>query len=188
MNALTLGVFWMVYYALHSAMASEGFKAFFKKRLSTIYPYYRALYSFFAIVNFFLLFVLHDMAPDQPVYESGMRLTYFGFFLIVLGLVVLIRAGMSYGLSFLFREEREYKLITTGLNAYVRHPIYSGILLMLVGFFLAYPFLKNLVFSLISVLYLIVGSLLEEQKLIRIYGQEYLEYKRRVRMLIPGLF
>jgi len=187
MNAVTLGVFWIVYYALHSLMASEGVKRVLKERIPAIYPYYRLLYSFFALVNFILLFVLHDMAPDDLIFKPNEWVGYSGVFLMLGSAIIVVFAGRTYGLGFLMREE-EGQLITSGLNAYVRHPLYSGILLGLIGFFLAFPFLKNLVFSLISAIYLVVGSILEERKLIRIYGDEYRSYKRKVKMLIPGLF
>lgn len=188
MNALILGLLWMVYYALHSAMATRSFKRFLRKRLSNLYPYYRSIYSFFAAVNFFLLFFLHDMAPSDRVYVSNLILRYAGFAILLSGGIVIIIAGKNYGLGFFYRESIEKDLVKTGMNAYVRHPLYFGVLLALIGFFLAFPYWKNLVFLVVTLIYVIIGSLLEEQKLIDDFGDEYREYRKEVKMLIPGLF
>jgi protein-S-isoprenylcysteine O-methyltransferase Ste14 len=185
MNALTLGVLWVVYYALHSAMASNGFKRYVKNRIAGLYPYYRLFYSFFALVNFVLLFFLHDMAPSEAVFHPLAGLVVAGYLLMLSGAGVALYAASHYGVDFLLKENSGSGLVDTGLNAYVRHPLYSGILLVLIGFFLSFPLWKNLVFVAVSILYLIVGSLLEEKKLIDEYGDEYLAYRQRVKMLIP---
>ena len=188
MNALILGLFWMVYYALHSAMATVSFKRFLRKRLSNLYPYYRAIYSFFAAVNFILLFILHDLAPSDPVYTSKLFLHYLGFAILFSGIVLMVVAGKNYGLSFFYRESDEKTLVKTGMNAFVRHPLYFGVLVALIGFFLAFPYWKNLVFLVVTAIYVIIGSLLEEQKLIDKFGDDYRAYRNEVKMLIPGLF
>ena len=187
MNELIIGILWGLYYTIHSAMASSRFKLYLRLTLPGLYPYYRSVYSFFAMVNLLLLLWLHLLIPSNQLFEPGV-LKFGGYAFFVFSAIIFVIAGKSYGAAFLFREVESKKLTTTGINAYVRHPLYFGILLFLVGVVLVAPSAKNLVFACISALYLIVGTKLEEQKLISEFGQEYVDYKNEVKMLIPWVF
>jgi protein-S-isoprenylcysteine O-methyltransferase Ste14 len=186
MNAVYLGVLWIVYYALHSAMAHPWFKSWLAKRVRFLFPYYRLFYSFLAAVNFILLFYLHWIAPSKLIYDPQSNWLAAGFLLS--GMIVFFISSKAYGMTFLYKDSETQPLKTDGINGFVRHPLYSGILLLLIGFFLWFPFWKNLVFLVVSVIYIIIGSLLEEEKLITRYGEEYLRYRTEVKMLIPYLF
>jgi len=77
-------------------------------------------------------------------------------------------------------------LITTGAYGIVRHPLYSTGLLILWCF----PILTTgtLAFDAAITLYVLVGSELEERRLITEFGEEYLRYRKKVARLIPFIF
>lgn len=80
----------------------------------------------------------------------------------------------------------DHKLRTNGLYRVTRHPIYSGILGMLV----ASNFTEGLVFlpsSLVAIVILLVKIRNEERLMEETFGEEFLDYKKRVPHLIPGL-
>lgn len=187
MNALILGMFWMAYYTVHSLMATVRFKKFIRRSFSAFYPYYRLVYSLFASVNFLLLLHFHTIVHSELIFYLP-QLIPVGYGLCLCAAVVLAIALKSYGAAFFFKEADSKKLQRSGLNAYVRHPLYFGVLLFLVGFFMVSPNWKNLFFGIVSGLYLVVGTLLEERKLIDEYGHEYIKYRQEVKMLIPWLF
>jgi protein-S-isoprenylcysteine O-methyltransferase Ste14 len=69
----------------------------------------------------------------------------------------------------------------------VRHPIYLGWALMTFGA----PTMTGtrLAFAVISTAYLALAVPFEERSLVEAFGDEYLEYQRRVRWrMIPGLY
>ena len=74
-----------------------------------------------------------------------------------------------------------------GILGYVRHPIYTGTILVILGFFLFIPNLPTLVSCMCMLLYLPIGIYLEEKKLIALYGSAYLEYRDKVPALFPRL-
>lgn len=184
MNELVLGMFWIIYYVMHSAMATSRFKLYLRLTVPSFYPYYRFVYSLFAVINFLLLLWLHLILSSGSIFETG-DLRFVGYAFCFASAIVFAIAGKAYGSGFLFREQKNKYLMRSGLNAFVRHPLYFGILLFLIGVFLIAPNWKNLVFVIISTLYLIVGTLLEERKLIDEFGEEYRKYRKEVKMLIP---
>ena len=82
---------------------------------------------------------------------------------------------------------RPEKLVIKGLNAYVRNPLYFGIIVLALGYFLQQPTYMNLVSVFIIYVYLYIGTTLEEKKLEATFGNEYAEYKKQVKMLFTKL-
>lgn len=95
-------------------------------------------------------------------------------------LACLARPGSQASLA-LFGTDR---LETRGVYAVVRHPMLAGGLLFLLT---SGPSLNNLIFTLMYLSYMLIGGHYEEQRLIRIFGREYLDYRRRVGGYFPRL-
>lgn len=83
------------------------------------------------------------------------------------------------------RERRTAPLITHGPYRWVRHPLYLSALFLV----WTYPelTLDRLVLDLSFTTWVIVGTLLEERKLLAIYGEEFRRYQRDVPMMIPRI-
>ncbi|MEM9341073.1 MAG: isoprenylcysteine carboxylmethyltransferase family protein [Bacteroidota bacterium] len=92
-----------------------------------------------------------------------------------------ISASAFLGIS----NEVNDELITTGIYNYVRHPIYSGAILIYLGAFLFTPTDTLLASLFWLIAYLPVGLYLEEKKLVSQYQQHYLHYKKSVKAIIP---
>ena len=89
------------------------------------------------------------------------------------------------GLRQLFEEEKPERLITRGLYKLIRHPLYTFSLLFV--WFTPTMSRNSLTLYVGVTLYLFVGAYFEERKLLREYGEDYAEYKRKTPMMIPGL-
>lgn len=78
-------------------------------------------------------------------------------------------------------------LITNGVYSHIRHPIYSGILLGLLGLSLYYQSLYKIgVVILLLVLFYFKTSY-EEQRLARVF-KEYANYKAKTKRFVPFVF
>jgi len=110
------------------------------------------------------------------------RIILFAIFLVI-ALIFMRLSGKK-----VFPENQEQKsLAKTGIFAYVRNPMYLGTPLI----FIAFIFLT---LSLISIVPLVITLFLfnhmvkfEEKDLEKIFGQEYLEYKKKVPRWLPRL-
>ena len=75
------------------------------------------------------------------------------------------------------------QLVLTGLYRWMRHPIYTAGLLFI---WLMPVMTANLLALNIGLtIYFIIGALFEERKLVREFGEEYLQYRKVTPMLIP---
>ncbi len=87
---------------------------------------------------------------------------------------------------YLYATNRPYEPIgmkVRGFNRLVRHPLMLGFLIA----FWATPRMTvgHLVFALVMTTYIFIAMPIEERDLVGFYGNEYEEYRRRVRMLLP---
>ena len=78
------------------------------------------------------------------------------------------------------------ELVTTGVYAYVRNPVYSAFMFVCTGFLLIYGNLVLLVLPIIHWGFMTVLMKLTEEKWLEdLYGQEYIQYLQRVNRCIP---
>ena len=114
--------------------------------------------------------------------------------LAALGLLVLLagatlaawaklRLGRWFTVTFGVKEGHE--LITDGPNGITRHPIYSGLLLGVLGAALAWDSLLTLLLALLLVLPFLLHTVYEEALFERHFGEAYRDYQRRVPRLVP---
>jgi protein-S-isoprenylcysteine O-methyltransferase Ste14 len=127
--------------------------------------------------------------PGLP--DSGFLLCALaGFVFVVLGTIIMLQARRALGASWSFapRASQATGLVTSGLYARVRHPVYLGFALGLLGVAVAFANWA----AVLVVLLVIIPSLLwrareEERLLTAVYGEEYRLYRRRTKMVIPYL-
>lgn len=106
-----------------------------------------------------------------------------GVIMIILGFYLDICAKYK---SKLFKNVEENKLITDGVYAYTRNPVYAGAFLICVG---AVFIVNNLLLFIIPVICWIYMTIFliktEEVWLKDLYRQEYIEYCKKVNRCIP---
>ncbi|MFW9787041.1 MAG: methyltransferase family protein [Candidatus Thorarchaeota archaeon] len=119
----------------------------------------------------------------------NLALLMFGVISGVLGAVLAVMASRVISVSTVadMQPDRKAELITSGLYSRIRHPLYLAVFLLFGALALIYPFPVVIVFSLSMISYTIIGAYLEEKKLIKYYGDEYLEYKKKTGFILPKL-
>lgn len=111
--------------------------------------------------------------------------------------VVLTAAGISFAIWARFALGRnwsgtvtvkqDHELIRQGPYRIVRHPIYSGMLLALLGTAIGYGKVPCLIGVAIAFLGFWIKLKIEEQFMIEQFGAQYIQYRREVKAVIPGL-
>ena len=96
-----------------------------------------------------------------------------------------LHIGRNWGMPMSLRQGHE--LVTSGPYAYVRHPIYSGLMLAMIGSAPAVSMLWLLLFP-IYFIYFIVSARTEEKMMLAQFPDAYPAYRRRTKMLLPFVF
>ncbi len=78
------------------------------------------------------------------------------------------------------------ELVTGGLYRFVRHPQYTGFLLLITGFLIQWPTLLTLVLFPILVVVYVRLARREERELEQQFGERYVAYREKTPMLLPG--
>jgi len=113
-----------------------------------------------------------------------------GFALTVLGLALAVWARLHLGRywSAAVGSKAEHRLIETGPYARIRHPIYSGIGLAVLGSAFADGILRAWLGALLVIGALILKSRREEAWLTQEFGSAYADYRRRAWALVPLIY
>ena len=115
-----------------------------------------------------------------PIAEGvGLAMFVSGLALAVWARVYL---GRNWGMPMTQKDEPE--LVTSGPYRFVRHPIYSGILLAALGTAVALTLYWLIVFAGIAV-YFIYSARVEEGIMTSLFPRAYPGYRARTKMLIP---
>jgi len=112
-----------------------------------------------------------------------------GWVLIAIGAVFFVLGAVALGraLTPFPQPLAEAELHTGGIYAWVRHPIYSGLLWVLVGWSLRSLSIAGLLFDVVLLVFFDRKAAREEQWLLAKYP-DYAVYRRRVRKLIPWIY
>lgn len=125
-----------------------------------------------------------------PQIETGF-FAYFAFPLWAIGALILLWCFWDF--TFMGRGtpapiDPPKELVATGFYRYVRNPMYVGIILILLGHFLWFQFIRLLIYAgIVFLAFHLFVTLYEEPTLKRKFGASYEEYLKRVPRWIPKL-
>jgi protein-S-isoprenylcysteine O-methyltransferase Ste14 len=88
----------------------------------------------------------------------------------------------------LYAFEKTRELVTTGVYAYVRHPMYASLLWLAWGVFLKRPSAWALGLALAATACLLLTARAEEAEDLAFFGDAYREYMERTRRFVPWVF
>jgi protein-S-isoprenylcysteine O-methyltransferase Ste14 len=112
---------------------------------------------------------------------------YVGLALTIAGLAFAIWARLCIGRNWsrLIQVKRDHELIRRGPYSVVRHPIYSGLMLATLGTAIDYGQLSGFIGFVLILAAWGYKARLEESVMLEQFGDEYRQYRRNVKGLIP---
>jgi protein-S-isoprenylcysteine O-methyltransferase Ste14 len=171
---------WLVYFALHSLLAAERIKSRFAPQL------FRVFYVLFATGGLLALMFYSSSIHSLNFFASEGPARWVSLILTIFGVMVIQTSFRQYSLKgFVGLKEEKKELQTHGVLEYIRHPIQAGIVLIVIGFFFFIPNLPTLISCLCILIYIPIGLYFEEKKLVALYGDQYIQYRKRVPAIIP---
>ncbi len=194
MPYILLVFLWLIWCALHSALISPAVTEWVGRRFPDSFRYYRIFYNLFAVITLLPVLLYSFSLRGAPVVAWQGLGRIVPMALWAAGLSFFVAGGRRYDfLQFLgirqIKNEstcsvltEDCSLDTSGVLSMVRHPWYSGGMLVVWARPLdVVAIWTNLVFCV----YFVVGAILEERKLKVLFGRQYEDYQRRVSMFLP---
>jgi protein-S-isoprenylcysteine O-methyltransferase Ste14 len=177
-----------------SAFVATTLVLAYLSRASLRHPRVHGFYRFFAWEAMTALFLLNvdDWFRDPLSVRqlASWTLLTLSLPLVICGLYLLRRAGkpaQERAEPGLLGWEKTTELITTGIFRYIRHPMYSSLLLLAWGIFLKALSWPGAGLVLTATLFLWLTARAEEVEDQRYFGSAYQDYMRRSWMFIPFL-
>lgn len=172
-------------YKMNHVLEKKTMRLFVRALFSLILPVTIAV-----ILPLIIIFSFNNHLLTFNSALSGAMLI-IGTLLIVLGLGVVVYTNKSFfkiGEGTLAPWDPPKKLVVDGMYRYVRNPMISGLLMIILGEALIFSsielFLLFIVFFIVNHIYFVY---LEEQGLTKRFGSDYIEYKDNVPRWIPRL-
>lgn len=188
----------LVYGGIHSLFAAFGAKAFFHRTFGArnYHGLYTFLFNVIAVLSFLPILVFVAINPGDTLWNIQPPLQWSFMFIQGIGLIGLVISLLQIdGMRFLGLRQLEAwlngdklplpsePLQTYGVYRLVRHPLYLFSMLFL--WFSPLMTTAGLGLVIGISLYFVVGSWLEERKLLKIFGEPYAIYRQEVPWILP---
>lgn len=146
------------------------------------------------IILCFLNILFYDLfkiiIPRIDFLTTSLPVKIIGFGLVIIGNIMLFFAYRELGICWAYPLEggkRTKRVVKTGIYGKIRHPIYLSFNIFSIGFNLILLDWLLLILYIFGGIGLYVLAIDEEKLLIAIFGDEYLDYKKKVGRFFPKI-
>ena len=181
----------LVFFVQHSTMIRKSFKNRLRKIMAA--HYHGAFYSISSGTILLILILLwQDTHLHIFNHQDGILILFRGIFFSSIGLFVwgcvALRSFDFFGIEPIIanmegREPIAMPFIVRGPFRWIRHPLYLAMLLMIWS--CPHVSIDRFLFNILWTVWIVVAILLEERDLVDGFGENYLDYQRKVPMLLP---
>ncbi len=144
------------------------------------------------IIGVYLIFGRWIGVPalDRQLYEVTVAIAVAGLVAVVAGVGFSIWARLMLGgnWSGVVTVKENHELVRSGPYRVVRHPIYTGILLGMLGSAVQRGWVHAFVGVLLCVLSYWLKSRIEERFMVQSFGEQYVQYRHEAKALVPFVF
>ena len=165
-------------------------------RASLRMPRSHGFYRFFAWEFILALFLLNVNYWFQNLFAWYQIIAWTLLFASLIPLTFGVIGLKSHGKPTLNREndsalfafEKTTQLVTCGVYKYIRHPLYSSLLLLTWGIFFKNISVTGIILAITASIFLVLTAIADESECIQFFGTEYQNYIKHTKRFIPFLF
>ncbi len=195
MEYLVLALMWIGYCSLHSFLISIRFTNLMTRLLKNYFAFYRIFFVSISIILLIPLIIYTGQLDDKVIITYSLPLNVVRYILISGSLLIFfwafffnydflsffgIRQILKFGKIEITNPSEEVK--KNGLLGIIRHPMYLALIIYL---WCQTFSISDIIVNTVLTVYIIIGTMLEEKKLVSEFGDTYVRYQQEVPMLIP---
>jgi protein-S-isoprenylcysteine O-methyltransferase Ste14 len=169
---------------------------YIKNRFGRHFRFYRLFFNLLALTTLIPIILYGKTLKEQVLFRWEGYLIILQVFLLITSVLLFISGGRKYDLL-QFLGIRQIKtgtshtalsetgdIDTTGILSLTRHPWYLAAILVIWSS-VREVYVSTLIINMILTIYIVIGTFLEERKLIIAYGDKYRSYQKKVSMFVP---
>jgi len=198
-DVLIIILLFTVYSVLHSFIASHRVKESFKKNFGDLIAFYRLGYNLFALASLIFIYeispkphlIIYDL-PEPfdfivliPQFAALAALFWSFRYICVKEFLGLNQIKRFFRKAYSSELDEELTLTIGGPYKYSRHPVYFFTIVFLL--FRPTMDLFYLTFFICLAAYFYIGSIYEERKLVKHFGEVYIKYQNAVPRILPAI-
>lgn len=185
---------WILWCTLHSTLIATPVTDYMKKKLGDRFRFYRLFFNAVSLATLIPVAYYSISIQQAPVFGWEGHLVIVKYLLLATSISLFVAGGRHYSLSQFFGIRQiktgqanhslsEYDTFdASGILCAIRHPWYTASIIVVWASDISLStFLNNIVISA----YFVIGTILEERKLLLEFGEKYREYQKNVSMFIP---
>jgi protein-S-isoprenylcysteine O-methyltransferase Ste14 len=114
-----------------------------------------------------------------------------GLLIAIFGIIIRIVSIKTLGKYFMrtLRETEGHKLIKDGIYKHLRHPGYTGNIVLWIGLSISVQnFITLICIPILLIIAYTYRIKVEEEMMIKIFGEEYKEYQRETKKIVPLIY
>ena len=151
---------------------------------------------FLLVIPLGLLYIGRSLDPYlfpsstlQSIHLFGVPILFAGLLLAVISIWQLYSFGSGMPWGDVAEDSQSSRLVTKGLYAYTRNPMFLGYGIFMLGLGLyCGSFASAFIMSMLFVTFVSIWvKTIEEPKLVKRFGQEYIKYKEETPFMIPRI-
>jgi len=190
---------------IHSVTVTMWFKDLCRRAFGETFMrvWYRFLYTSVSAITVSVAAYLISQVPDRVLWQGPLWFRLIMHAIQLAGIVFGVQAfryldkwefmGFRQVWRYLARKEvagsleglTQKELVTTGVYGIVRHPLYvAGIIIVT---FSPHITVNGLTITVLADVYFLFGMLIEERRFLKIFGEQYREYMKKVPRMVPRL-
>jgi protein-S-isoprenylcysteine O-methyltransferase Ste14 len=195
---LLLIILWLAWCGLHSVLISIPVTNALERLLGVNFRFYRLIYNLISIVTLIapVSVSLSVQRSETALFAWSGMFEMVRYLLIATALFLFVSGGKHYDIRYFLGISQvctrrtshllnDHNVFTvSGISAIIRHPWYLGGILMIWSLPEEF-FTSTVITAAILSGYFLVGTILEERKLVKHFGETYRAYQQDVSMLFP---
>jgi len=185
---------WILWCTFHSTLISITVTEYMKRKLGDGFRFYRLFYNGVSVATLIPLMYYSRMIREAPVFCWEGPLAIIRVLLFAASIYLFVVGGRHYswaqfsGIAQIRAGRADGSLskydsfVVSGIHRIIRHPWYIGGMMIV---WVENQSVSTILINTVISFYFIVGSFLEERKLVREFGDKYRQYQQTVSMLFP---